>query len=118
MDLEDLANRIPNRKARKFAIAAVIAFGILSAVLWLYRDVSSITADFGPSEGSLIVNVNTATVVQLRSVPGIGATRAAQIVAGRPYEQVDDLERIAGIGGKTLDSLRPFVTVDGETRKR
>jgi len=55
---------------------------------------------------------------ELRSVPGIGATRAAQIVAARPYESVDDLERITGIGGKTLESLRPFVTVESKTRKR
>jgi competence protein ComEA len=51
-------------------------------------------------------------------VPGIGATRAQQIIAQRPHDDVDDLERISGIGGKTLESLRPFVTTEGKTRKR
>ena len=118
MDIEELAYRLQNPKARKLAVAAVIGLSLLSAAVWLYRDVSYLADEFGPSEGSLIVNINTASEDELRSVPGIGATRAAQIVAGRPYDSVDDLERIAGIGGKTLDSLRPFVTVEGETRKR
>lgn len=39
-------------------------------------------------------------------------------IAGSGEIQRGDLERIAGIGGKTLESLRPFVTVEGETRKR
>ena len=94
------------------------AVALASAVVYLVRDAQYMAHDLGPSEGSLIVNINTATERELISVPGIGASRAAQIIAGRPYETVDDLEKIAGIGGKTLESLRPFVTVEGETRKR
>lgn len=118
MDIEDLAYQIRNPKARKIAVAIVVGITLFSAAIWLYRDVAFVAGGFGPAEGSLIVNINTASEEQLRSVPGIGATRAAQIVAERPYESVDDLERIAGIGGKILESLRPFLTVEGETRKR
>ncbi len=95
---------------------AVIA--VISAAVWLIQDARNLSESFGPAEGSLIVNINTASEEQLISVPGIGATRAAQIAASRPYESVDDLSRIAGISGKTLDSLRPFVTVEGDTRRR
>lgn len=94
----------------------VIAVG--SGAVWLIQDTRDLSASFGPAEGSLIVNINTASEEQLIAVPGIGATRAAQILAGRPYESVDDLSKIAGVSGKTLDSLRPFVTVEGQTRKR
>ena len=103
--------------AGALAIAGmVIAVG--SGAIWLIQDARDLSDSFGPAEGSLIVNINTASEEQLISVPGVGATRAAQIVAGRPYESVDDLSKIAGVSGKTLDSLRPFVTVKGETRKR
>jgi DNA uptake protein ComE-like DNA-binding protein len=51
----------------------------------------------------------------LETIAGIGPTRAAQIVAGRPYESVDDLVNIVGIEGESIDGLRPFVTVDQET---
>ncbi|MEM7613247.1 MAG: helix-hairpin-helix domain-containing protein [Pseudomonadota bacterium] len=118
MEIEDLAYRIRNRKARKLAVGVAVAISVLGAAVWVYRDASFLANEFGPAEGSLIVNINTGTEEQLRSVPGIGPTRAAQIVAGRPYESVDDLDRIAGIGGKTLESLRPFLTVDEKTRKR
>lgn len=97
-------------------VAAAVA--LASSVVYLVREAEFMVHETGPAEGSLIVNINTATKRELISVPGIGASRAAQIIAGRPYETVDDLEKIAGIGGKTLESLRPFVTVEGETRKR
>lgn len=99
-------------------VTAGAAIAVASAAVWLIRDVQDVTASFGPSAGSLVVNVNTASEAELMSVPGIGPTRAAQIIAGRPYESVDELEKIAGIAGKTLESLRPFVIVDGETRRR
>ena len=50
-------------------------------------------------------------------MPGIGETRAAQIIAGRPYGSVEELERLDGIGPAQVESLRPFVKVDGETEK-
>ena len=97
------------------AAGAVLA--VVSTIVWLARDVKDVVDDFGPTEGSLIVNINTASEAELITIPGIGPTRAAQIIALRPYSTVDELERIAGISGKTLESLRPFVTVEGETRK-
>jgi DNA uptake protein ComE-like DNA-binding protein len=71
-----------------------------------------------PAEGSLVVNVNTATEQQIETIPKIGAARAALIIAGRPYTSVDDLLRIKGIGRKTLDEVRPYVKVAGDTEKR
>ena len=92
--------------------------GVASAALWLIRDVQYVVGDSRPAEGSLIVNINTATQEELETLPGIGTARAVQIVEGRPYERVDDLVRIPGIGAASLDGLRAFVTTDGETRKR
>jgi len=92
--------------------------GLLSTAAWFLRDAQQVARGFGPAEGSLIVNVNTATEAQLRTIPGVGPTRAAQIAASRPYDSMDDPNRIAGIAGKTLESIRPVVTVEGETRKR
>jgi predicted DNA-binding helix-hairpin-helix protein len=91
--------------------------GVITAAMWLLRDTVSLL-DFGPEEGSLVVNVNTGTQEELETVPGIGQAVAARIIAGRPYESVDDLLRISGIGQETLDSMRAFLAVDGETRKR
>lgn len=58
-----------------------------------------------------IVNVNTATLAELETLPGIGASRAQAIVDNRPYQTVDDLNRVPGIGDATLERLRPLVSV-------
>jgi competence ComEA-like helix-hairpin-helix protein len=70
-----------------------------------------------PAEGSIRVNVNTCTLTELETVPGIGEALAKVIVAGRPYQSVDQLLDVKGIGEKSLEKLRPYVKVDGETEK-
>ena len=102
---------------KRLAIAAAV-LGVLSAAILFIRNATNLADDFGPAPGSLIVNINTATEAELRTIPGIGPTRAAQIVAGRPYDSVDDLAKISGIGENSIEGMRPFVTVDGDTRKK
>jgi competence protein ComEA len=70
-----------------------------------------------PAEGSLRMNVNTATLTELETIPGVGEALAKGIVAGRPYASVDELEKVSGIGPKSLQELRPYVKVEGEMEK-
>jgi competence protein ComEA len=63
------------------------------------------------------IDVNTATAADLRKLPGIGPKMSQAILDEReraPFKSVDDLRRVHGIGAKTLDRLRPYVTVGGE----
>ena len=99
-----------------FAAGAIIA--VATAAVWLLRDVRYLVSDSGPTEGSLIVNINTAAQAQLETLPEIGPSRAAQIIAGRPYQSIEQLKKITGIGTARLETLRPFVTTEGATRKR
>lgn len=57
------------------------------------------------------VNVNTATAEQLQQLDGIGPKLAQAIIDARPFAAVDDLDRVKGIGKKTLDKIRPFAVV-------
>lgn len=64
------------------------------------------------------VNVNEATVAELMMLPGIGAARAKEIreyAEAHPFQSVEELTNIKGIGEKSLEKLRPFVTVTGST---
>jgi competence protein ComEA len=61
-----------------------------------------------------VVDINSAGVTELQTLPGIGPKIAQRIVAERSrgrFRTVDDLRRVAGIGPKTLDKLRPFIRV-------
>ncbi|MYG40731.1 MAG: helix-hairpin-helix domain-containing protein [Nitrospira sp. SB0677_bin_15] len=55
--------------------------------------------------------MNVASTEQLQQLPGIGKVNAATIVAGSPYQSVDNLLKIPGIGEKTLAKIRPCLTV-------
>jgi competence protein ComEA len=60
------------------------------------------------------INVNTATADELTRLPGIGPVTAQAIVASRgvaPFQNLNDLDKVKGIGPKTLEKLRPFVVV-------
>jgi competence protein ComEA len=62
-----------------------------------------------------VINLNTATVQQLDTLPGIGSVTAAAIVAWRDangkFSSVDQLAEIDGIGPGRLEKLRPLVRV-------
>jgi len=64
------------------------------------------------------VNLNTATVEELQTLPGIGEKRAADIVADRevngPFRTPEDLVRVKGIGEATLAKLMDSITVSEE----
>ena len=61
------------------------------------------------------VNINTADVATLDTLPGIGASTAAKIVADReangPFKTVEDLKRVSGIGDKKFSQLDGCITV-------
>jgi competence ComEA-like helix-hairpin-helix protein len=103
----------PPRDWMKILAIAGAVIGVSSAAVWLYRDVRGVVPDFGPDKGSLVVNINTATQEELETVPGVGPTRAAQIIAGRPYSIVDELVKLNGIGPAQVEDMKPFVTIDG-----
>jgi DNA uptake protein ComE-like DNA-binding protein len=108
--------QVINWRTRLLTAGSVIA--VASAAIWLARDFRSLIPDSTPGEGSLLVNINDATQAQIETVPGIGPALATLIVAGRPYDSVDDLLVVSGIGARNLASMRPFLKTDGETQAR
>lgn len=61
------------------------------------------------------VNLNTATIAQLETLPGVGPNTAKSIVDFRnrsgPFQRVEDLLAVKGISKSKLEKLRPYVTV-------
>jgi len=66
---------------------------------------------------SAVVDLNSASVTELDAVKGIGPAKAKAIIDYRdkngPFKSVDDLKGVKGFGAKTIEKLRPELTVGG-----
>ncbi|MCK1214330.1 helix-hairpin-helix domain-containing protein [Streptococcus uberis] len=62
------------------------------------------------------VNINKATIEDLRKIPGIGEKRAQEILDARDskggFKSIDDLLTISGIGQKTLEKIKNDIIID------
>jgi len=62
-------------------------------------------------ERELHVDPNTADQGSLMQLPGIGRGLARRIVAARPFESVEDLRNVVGLGEETLARIRPYLQI-------
>jgi len=62
------------------------------------------------------VNINTATLAELDTLPKIGPSLAQQIIDYRarhgPFKKIEDLKNVSGIGDATFAGLKDLITVE------
>jgi competence protein ComEA len=61
------------------------------------------------------ININTATVGELDTLPGIGPARAADIISYREenggFKSIEDIKNIKGIGESSFEKLKDKITI-------
>lgn len=100
-------------------LAAPIADGQHVRVPWIGNGMAVAEATPGESgagaDSGGLLDLNRATAAELDALPGIGKVLAGRIVEWReregPFQSVDDLGKVEGIGPALLAKLAPLVTV-------
>lgn len=83
------------------------------------QDTSSVSTRWPTKTTSLLLNINTAPAESLMMLPRVGQVISQRIIELRErlgqFDSVEQLVQVRGIGNKTLELLRPNVTV-GDTQ--
>jgi competence protein ComEA len=105
------------RRADQVTVAALVSFG-LAALAWHWlasggKSGRLIEIDHVGALGAQFkIDVNAADWPEFATLPDVGETLARRIVDYRtrngPFQSLDDLRQVRGIGPKTMERLRPY----------
>lgn len=80
----------------------------------LPAEATAAASQVGSDEGQKI-NINTADAQELQAISGVGEKKAADIIVYReangPFQSVEDITLVSGIGDKTFEKMRAQITV-------
>jgi competence protein ComEA len=106
--------------ADQFVLAALLTIVLaLLAAYWVrltkWGTVPVEIEHLEPRQLDFKIDMNTATWVEWGQLDGIGDALARRIVTDReqngPFQSIDELRRVKGIGPKTLEKLRPWLMI-------
>lgn len=74
-------------------------------------DSNSSSNDGETDQGISCININSASIDELDSLPGIGQSTAQKIIDARPFSSVEGLLDVSGIGDSKYESIKDLVCI-------
>lgn len=112
LEAVNLARILADGEQVRIPTAEEVAAGTVAAAS---GGVSAAGAAASPGAAGGKVNINTASVTELDTLPGVGPSTAQKIVDDRtangPFKRIEDLMRVSGIGEKKFESLKDSISV-------
>ncbi len=108
---------------RRRILSAALLFALVPAVAFqatlaaAQAKPSATAAAAKPTPDSAKLDLNTATVAQLKALPGIGDVYSQKIVAGRPYANKTQLVSKGIVPQKTYDGIKDSVIAKQPAKK-
>lgn len=103
-------------KTERFFIIVLLIFGLFYTGLSYYKKVSHTDpAAADTEEHRVLIDLNTATPIQLEHLSGIGPVLAERIAAYREgmggFRNIEELKNVKGIGPKSFDNIKDSITL-------
>ena len=96
----------------RIMIAAIAAIALSAALAGAQ---GRATAPKTTATAASPINLNTATMDQLATIPGIGVKTAERIIEYRQknggFKKIEDLMNVSGVGEKSFLKMKPLITV-------
>jgi DNA uptake protein ComE-like DNA-binding protein len=94
---------------RKLVVILMAFLLTLSLAMPLWAAGTPATPPATSAEKAELIDINSATEVQLKALPGIGDAYAKKIIAGRPYAKKDQLKSKNIIPSATYDKIQDLI---------
>ena len=100
-------------KSERKALLGVVAIVFIGSIIKLVYNPQASAKQLIEDKTHQVININTASSIELESIPGIGQVTAMRIIDYRnqhgKFSSIQDLKQVKGIGDKKAKTINQHI---------